>query len=45
LEFLPPLLLAGGIKLVLRLLDAWRGHPGQLNDALRMLTSLLAHRK
>ena len=45
LEFLPPLLAAGGMKMVLRLLDAWRSHPSLLNDALRMLGSLLAHRK
>lgn len=45
LEFLPPLMAVGGVKLILRLLDAWRVHPSQLNDALRMLSSLLAHRR
>ena len=44
-EVLPPLLAAGGMKMVLRLLDAWRSHPSLLNDALRMRGSLLAHRK
>ena len=45
LEFLPPLMAVGGVKLILRLLDAWRLHPCQLNDALRMLNALLAHRR
>ncbi len=45
LEFLPPLMAVGGIKLILRLLDAWRLQPSPLNDALKMLSSLLAHRR
>ena len=45
LEFLPPLMAVGGVKLILRLLDAWRLQPTQLNDALRMLNALLAHRR
>ena len=45
LEFLPPFLAVGGVKLMLRLIDAWRSQPGLLNDALRMLSSLLAHRR
>ena len=45
LEFLPPLLAGGGVRLVLRLLDAWRGNYVKLHDALQWLSSLLAHRK
>lgn len=45
LEFLPPMLGAGGAPLVLRLLDAWRDKPSRLHDALQWLASLLAHRK
>ena len=45
LEFLPAFMAAGGVKLILRLLDAWRYQPHLLNDALRMLSSLLAHRR
>ena len=45
LECLGPLLAHGGVRVVLRLLDAWRLGTCNLADALRLLGALLAHRK
>lgn len=45
MEFLPPFMAAGGVSLILRLLDAWKYWPHKLNDALKMLSSLLAHKR
>jgi hypothetical protein len=45
LECLAPVLAVDGIAVVQRLLTAWRNRPCLLPDLLRLLTSLLAHRR